>query len=99
MHVDPLSGAQALKVYRTPCPMDPVSLAFSNLHPLLGILRSAYEQYQNVCHNREKCIHLLKWSQKVLVTVDEEIIKISHPDGMKDNIDHLCRQVNRKFLT
>ena len=84
-----LSGTQALSV------IDPLSngssdIARINLNPLLGVLRSAYEQYQDVCHNREICLHLLKRSQKILVTIDSEIAKRGHPDGMKDNIDRLC---------
>ena len=69
--------------------MDPVSLVLSNLHPLLTILRSAYDQYQQICHNREKCLHLIKRSEKILVAVDTEIVKYGQPDDLKDAIDRL----------
>src|SRR5436853_4031173 len=69
--------------------MDPASLVLSNLHPLVGILRSAYDQYQHICHNREKCLHLIKRSENILVAVDNEIVKYGQPDSLKDAIDRL----------
>lgn len=69
--------------------MDPALLVLSHLHPLVGIIKSAYEQYQHICHNREKCLHLIKRSEKILVAIDNEIVKCGQPDSLKDAIERL----------
>jgi hypothetical protein len=79
--------------------MDPASLALSYLHPLLGILRSAYDQYRSICHNQEKCLHLIKRSEKILVAIDNEIINYGQPDSLHDAIERLGQYVNDGLLT
>ena len=68
--------------------MDPTLVV---LDPLIGILQSAYNQYQRICHNREKCLHLIRRSEKILVAVNNEIVKYGQPDGLEDGIDRLGR--------
>ena len=77
------------QAYPISCSMDPALSVLSQLHPLVGILKSAYDQYQCICHNREKCLHLIQRSEKILVAVDNEIAKYGQPDSLKDAIDRL----------
>ena len=68
--------------------MDPTLLVLSHL---VGILKSAYDQYQRICHNREKCLHLIRRSEKILVAIDNEIVKYGQHDSLQDAIDRLGR--------
>ena len=61
------------------------------LSHLVGILQSAYDQYQRICHNREKCLHLIRRSEKILVAIDNEIVKYGQHDSLQDAIDRLGR--------
>jgi hypothetical protein len=71
------------------CSMDPALLILSHLHPLVGILQSARDQYQRICHNREKCLHLIRRSDNILIAIDKEIVKYGQPDSLEDAIDRL----------
>jgi hypothetical protein len=69
--------------------MDPAFSVLCHLHPLLAIIQSAYDEYQNIRHNQEKCHHLIQRAEKVLITIDNEIVKVGRPNDLADAINRL----------
>jgi hypothetical protein len=71
--------------------MDPALLVLSHLDSLVGIIRSAYNEYRRICHNREKCHHLIQRAEKIVIAIDNEIVKVGRPDGLEDAVKRLRR--------
>jgi hypothetical protein len=58
----------------------PALSILSQHHPFISILKSAYDEYQRIRHNQEKCLHLIKRTEKILVAIDSEIVKCGRID-------------------
>jgi hypothetical protein len=71
--------------------MDPALLVLSQLHPLVGIIQSAYNEYRRICHNRGKCCDLIQRSEKIVIAIDNEIVKFGRPNGLEDGVERLQR--------
>jgi hypothetical protein len=71
--------------------MDPALSILCHLHPLLAIIQSAYDEYQNIRHNQEKCHHLIRRAEKILIAIDNEIVKVGRPNDLAEATDRLER--------
>jgi hypothetical protein len=71
--------------------MDPALSILCHLHPLLAIIQSAFDEYQNIRHNQEKCHHLIRRAEKILIAIDNEIVKVGRPNDLAEATDRLER--------